>query len=43
MTVGNQPRDDIDESVDWAAMTSVFNLRNVFELVNYALNDGTLA
>jgi len=27
--VGNQTSDNIDEGVDWAAMASVFNLRNI--------------
>ena len=42
MTIGNQASDDIDKAVDWTAMARVFNLRNIFELVNNTLDDGSL-
>ena len=42
-TIGDQTGDDIDEGVDWTAMTSVFNLRNVFELIYHTFNNGSLA
>ena len=43
MAVGNQPSDDIDESIGWTAVTGMFNLRNIFELINHAFNNGSLA
>jgi hypothetical protein len=42
-TVSDQPTDDIDQAVDWAAMAGMLNLRNILQLVNDGLNDGTLA
>ena len=38
-SVGNQTGDEIDAKVDCAPMTGVFNLRDIFELVNDGLND----
>jgi hypothetical protein len=34
VTVGNQATDDVTETVDWAAMRRVLNLRHVFALVD---------
>ena len=42
MTMSNETCDNIDEAVERAAMPSVLNLRNVFELVNHTLNDRAL-
>ena len=33
-SVGNQTGDEIDDKVGWAAVTGVFNLRDILELVN---------
>lgn len=33
-SVGNQPSDKIDDKVGPAAMTGMFNLRDILELVN---------
>ena len=43
MAIGDQAGDDIDETVGQAAMTSMLNLRNVFELIHDTLNDGSFA
>jgi hypothetical protein len=43
MTIGNQASDKIDKCVDWVAMTSALNLRNILELVNHTLNHGSFA
>ena len=37
-SVSNQTGDEIDEKVGRAAMTGVFNLGDIFELVNDALS-----
>jgi len=42
MTISNQSGNNIDEGIDRAAMASMFNLRNVFELIHHTLNDGSL-
>lgn len=34
MTVGEKPSNQIDDKVGWAAMARMFNLRDIFELVN---------
>jgi hypothetical protein len=39
----NQPADNINQAIDWRAMTRVLDLRNVFQLVNDAFDDGTLS
>jgi hypothetical protein len=39
MAVGNQPTHHIDQAVDWTAVTRMFNLRNVLQLVNHRLNN----
>lgn len=39
MAVGNQASKNIDENIDWAAMASVLDLRNVFELVDHTPDD----
>jgi hypothetical protein len=43
MAISDQAGDDIDETVGQAAMTSMLNLRNVFELIDYTFNDGSFA
>ena len=43
MAIGDQASNDIDETVDGAAVASMLNLRNVFELIHHALNDGPFA
>lgn len=40
--VGNQPGDQMSHEIDGAAMTGVFNLRDVLELINDGFNDGAL-
>ena len=41
MTISDQASNDIDETVDRAAMTGMLNLRDVFELIHHAFNDGS--
>jgi len=41
-SVGNQPSDKIDDKVGPAAMTGMFNLRDILELVNDGLDDEAL-
>ncbi len=43
MTIGDQPTDNIDEKVGRAAMTTVFNLRDVLQVVIDRLEDGPMA
>lgn len=43
MTIGNQPTDHVDHKIDRAAMTRMFNLRNILELVNNRLCNRALA
>jgi len=43
MEVSDQPRDQIDQEIDWAAMARVLDLIDVFELIIDGLNDGPLA
>ena len=40
MAISNETRDNIDEGIDWIAVTGMFNLRNILELVDDTLNDG---
>ena len=42
-SVSNQTGDEIDEKVGGAAVSGVFNLGDILELVNDGLNDETLA
>ena len=42
-SVSNQTGDEIDEKVGGAAVAGVFNLGDILELVNYGLDDETLA
>ena len=42
-SVSNQTGDEIDEKVGAAAVAVVFNLGDILELVNYGLDDETLA
>ena len=41
-SVGNQTGDEIDDKVGRAAVTGVFDLRDILELVNDGLNDEAL-
>ena len=41
MTISNQPTDDIDQEIDGAAMSRMFNLRDVLKLVNNRFNNRT--
>src|SRR5260221_12549687 len=41
--ISNQTSDEIDQETDWTAMTGMFNLGDVLELVNNGFHDGTLA
>ena len=43
MTISNKPTNDIDHGIDGTAMTRMFNLWNIFELVNDRLNDWAFA
>jgi len=43
MAIGDQAGKDIDETIAWAAMASMLNLRDIFELINDAFEDGTFA
>ncbi len=43
MTVGDEPRDQIDQEVDGAAMARMLNLTDVFELIGDGLDDGAFA
>jgi len=43
VTVGDKPCEQVDEEIDGTAMTRVLNLRDVLEVVNDGLNEGTLA
>ena len=40
MAISNQTSKDIEEAVDRAAMTGMLNLRDIFELIHHAFNDG---
>jgi hypothetical protein len=41
--IGNQAANQIDEEIGGAAMTGMFNLRDILELVNDSLDDRALA
>lgn len=43
MTVGNQPRDQVDQEIDWAVMARVLELTDVFELIVDDLVDRSFA
>ena len=43
VTIGDEAADNVDKTVGWAAVTRMFNLRDVLKLVNYRLHDRTLA
>jgi hypothetical protein len=43
MAIGNQAGNDIDETMDWAAMAGMLNLRDIFELIYDAFDDGPFA
>src|SRR6266566_3333357 len=41
--VGKKSSDQMDDKIDRTAVTRMFNLRNILELVNDRLNDGSFA
>lgn len=43
MTVGKEPSDQMDDKIGRAAVTRVLNLRNILELIDDGLNDGSFA
>lgn len=43
MRVGNQPRDQVDQEIDGAAMVGVINPTHVVELIVDSPDDGSLA
>ena len=43
MTIGDQAGNDVDETINGAAMASMLNLRDVFELIDDAFDDGSFA
>jgi hypothetical protein len=43
VAISNQARKYINKKVDRTAMPGVFDLRDIFEVVDNALNDGALA
>ena len=42
-TVSNETSEEIDDKVEWAAMSGMLNLRDVLELIVDGLHDGPLA
>jgi len=42
VAVGDQATNEIDQEVDLAAMTGMFDLRDILKLVNDRFDDGTL-
>ena len=40
VTIGNQPGQHVDKTIDRAVMPGVFDLRNILELINNALDNG---
>ena len=43
VTIGDEAADNVDKAIGRAAVTRMFNLRDVLELVNHRLHDRTLA
>ena len=43
MTIGDQPGEQINQEIDGTAMTRMFNLRNVFQLVIDRFDEGAFA
>ena len=43
MAIGDQPTDHIDEKIGWTPMATMFDLRDVFELVIDGFDDGSFA
>ena len=43
MAVSNQPSDEMDDKIGWAAVTRMLNLRDILDLVDDRLNDGPFA
>ena len=41
MAISNESRQEISQEIDETAMTRMFNLRNVFELVNDGFRNGS--
>lgn len=42
MAIRNQASAQVDDKIDRTAVVCVFNLRNIFALVEHALNNGAL-
>ena len=40
MTISNQASNNIDETIDWAAMASMLDLGDILELLDDTFNDG---
>ncbi len=43
MAISNQATQEVYQKVDWTAMTRMFNLRNILELVDDGFGNGALA
>jgi hypothetical protein len=43
MRVGNKPCNEMDDKIGGATMTRMLNLRNIFQLVDDGLDDGSFA
>ena len=43
VAIGKYPTDHIDEKISWTPMATVFDLRDVFELVIDGFDDGPFA
>ena len=43
MAIGDQTGNDVDEAVDRAAMAGMLNLRDIFELIDNAFDNGRFA
>ena len=43
MTISDQASDDVDKAIHGAAMASMLNLRDVFELIHDALDNRSFA
>ena len=42
MAIGNQPGDQVDQEVGWAAVAGMLNLRDILQLVVNRFDDGPL-
>lgn len=43
MAASNEPRDQVDQEIDGAAMAGMLNLTDVFELIRDGFDDGAFA